>query len=221
MRLKRIQLPYQHKEKKRKTLGLKQENSNEALAIKQKARKLVQKAKGNKITKDNKSNTQKRKGKMFLDNSVLPLPAISATQVNMALVDEELVVIDGPSRKGDAARQTKKKKPKLMSLKPPPAEALKNIKGKKLKKVGKISKKKDDSSVDIEVSSVRKSSRQAARKVKEALMQQIDIIDLEESEKKLSKSSRKDKATKGINSCQCLEIFWHNHQQKLCYNLSL
>lgn len=202
MRLQRIKPPYQiPKEKKRKTLGVKQENSNETQAIKQKARKLVQKAKGNKITKEKKSNTQRNKGKLILDDSVLPLPAVGTTQVSMALVDEELVIVDEIGKNSDTARQTKKKKKtKLMSLKPPPPQAPKNIKGKKITKAGKVSKKKDDSSADGEVSSVRKSSRQAARKVKEVLMQQIDVIDLEESEKKSKKSSKKDKTTKGNHS---------------------
>ncbi|KAK3853920.1 hypothetical protein Pcinc_039562 [Petrolisthes cinctipes] len=194
LRLRRIQLPSQTKKRKRKTLGLKQENSNEALAIKHKARKLVQKAKGNRITKTNKSKTLSKKCKMFVDTSVLPV--ISPTQVNMALVNEEHIIGE-PSRKVNTAKQTKKKKTKVISLKPPPPEALKNNQGKGIKKVSKVSKKKDESPVDDEVSLVRKSSRQAARKVKESEVQLIDTIDLEESEKRTSKSFKGEKSIKG------------------------
>ncbi|KAK4299098.1 hypothetical protein Pmani_028603 [Petrolisthes manimaculis] len=194
LRLRRIQLPSQAIKRKRKTLGLKQENSNEALAIKQKARKLVQKAKGNRITNKKKSKTLSKKCKMFVDTSVFPV--ISPTQVNIALVNEEHVIGE-PSRKvNTATKQTKKKKTtKVISLKPPPPEALKNNQGKGIKKVSKVSKKKDESPVDDEVPLVRKSSRQAARK--ETKVQYIDTIDLEEPEKKTSKSFKGEKSIKG------------------------
>nr|XP_053654316.1 ATPase family AAA domain-containing protein 5-like isoform X2 [Cherax quadricarinatus] len=207
LRIKRIHNHPQHLVNNRR-LSLKKSNIAESQTVQQKAKKLLQKAKGTR-----KFSVSKRK-KARLDN-VAKYEDKHVMLVNMALINSDVTNVSSfVGDKKASSKQTRKRKSAQALPKPTDATRRKR-KQKNNLRVQKI-KKTENETNEENCSRRHRPCRQAAITANKALDEHRKIVALEKGEKKLSKDSRRDPIAK---DAKLAPIFYKKSKSPPCIEI--
>lgn len=149
--------------------------------------------------------SQKRKKKLLLADAVAGCSSPqNVITVNMARLTDGIELNDSPPRKTNTGKNVglTKKTSRQVLWKPLPSSTLPGKqfqKKNKLKSHGETKKKRKMEAGKKVGHEPARSSRMAAVSAKRAMADQITSADLEQKEEKASKTSKKDRGTKGKN----------------------